>query len=101
MPAARFCDLFSAEEPCVRLPGTASLLAMDSAAVEALSRTNFAAVDAVIVVAYLLISVCIGLAVKKYVSDMSTYIGAGRKVGTWLGVATMTGTEMGLITVMS
>ena len=31
---------------------------------------------------------------------MENYIGAGRKVGPWLGVATMTGTELGLVTVM-
>ena len=31
---------------------------------------------------------------------MSTYLGAGRAVGTCLGIATMTGTEMGLITVI-
>lgn len=73
---------------------------MNPGAAEALSRTNFGALDAIIVCAYLLISVVIGLAVKKYVSDMTTYIGAGRQVGAWLGVATMTGTEMGLITVM-
>ena len=31
---------------------------------------------------------------------MAAYIGAGRSVGTWLGIATMTGTELGLVTVM-
>jgi SSS family solute:Na+ symporter len=73
---------------------------MTKAAQEAFSQTNFGAFDWVIVGVYLLISVAIGLYVKRYVSDMATYIGAGRKVGTWLGVATMTGTELGLITVM-
>ncbi|RKX35163.1 MAG: hypothetical protein DRP71_04625 [Verrucomicrobia bacterium] len=68
--------------------------------VEALSRTNFTWIDTVIIVAYLGASLFIGLAVKKYVRNMTTYIGAGRKVGVWLGVATMLGTEMGLITVM-
>lgn len=68
--------------------------------VEALSRTNFTWIDSAIVVAYLGASLFIGLVVKKYVRDMTTYIGAGRKVGVWLGVATMLGTEMGLITVM-
>ena len=67
---------------------------------EALSRTNFTSFDWVIVVIYLSISVVIGLFVKKYVRNMTTYLGAGRAIGTWLGVATMTGTEMGLITVM-
>ena len=67
---------------------------------EALSRTNFSAFDWVIVVLYLSISVVIGLFVKKYVRNMTTYLGAGRAIGTWLGVATITGTEMGLVTVM-
>ena len=45
-----------------------------------MSRTNFGPIDALIVAAYLLVSVVIGLMVRKYVSDMTTYIGAGRKV---------------------
>jgi SSS family solute:Na+ symporter len=73
---------------------------MDTQITEALSHTNFTVVDAVIVTGYLMISVMIGVFVRKYARDMTAYIGAGRKVGTWLGVATMLGTEMGLITVM-
>lgn len=73
---------------------------IDPQAMEAMSRTNFSPVDAIIVGAYLLVSVAIGLMVRKYVSDMTSYIGAGRKVGAWLGVASMTGTELGLVTVM-
>lgn len=73
---------------------------MTKAAQEAFSQTNFGFIDWGIVGVYLLISVAIGFYVKRYVTDMATYIGAGRKVGTWLGVATMTGTELGLITVM-
>jgi SSS family solute:Na+ symporter len=73
---------------------------MTDEAQQAFGQTNFGHFDWVIVGVYLSISVVIGLYVKRYVSDMATYIGAGRKVGTWLGVATMTGTELGLITVM-
>ena len=73
---------------------------METKMADALELTNFGIVDWVIVGIYLLISVFIGFWVKRYVSDMATYIGAGRKVGTWLGVATMTGTELGLVTVM-
>lgn len=74
---------------------------MDSEAVrQALSQTNFTALDWAIVGAYLLISVVIGLKVKKYATSMSSYVTAGRSVGTCLGIATMTGTELGLITVM-
>lgn len=73
---------------------------MDPQVAEALSRTNFTWIDTVIVIAYLSVSLLIGVFVRKYATNMTAYIGAGRKVGTWLGVATMLGTEMGLITVM-
>jgi SSS family solute:Na+ symporter len=67
---------------------------------QVLSQTNFSALDWGIVVIYLSISLCIGIAVKKYITNMSEYVTAGRGLGTALGVATMTGTEMGLITLM-
>ena len=73
---------------------------MEREVTEALEKTNFGIADGAIVVVYLAISVAIGFVVRRYVNNMTTYIGAGRKVGTWLGVATMTGTEMGLITLM-
>ncbi|MFT5170903.1 MAG: SSS family solute:Na+ symporter [Candidatus Marinamargulisbacteria bacterium] len=62
--------------------------------------TNFGLLDWAIVVVYLSISLAIGFKVRKYMHNMTRFIGAGRAVGTWLGVATMTGTEMGLITIM-
>jgi len=67
---------------------------------DAIAGTNFSTVDWVIVSAYLMISVVIGLLVNRYAKSMAAYIGAGRSVGTWLGIATMTGTELGLVTVM-
>ncbi len=73
---------------------------MNEAARHALSQTNFGTIDTIIVVIYLLVSLGIGLSVKRYAGSMENYVGAGRKVGTWLGVATMTGTELGLVTVM-
>ena len=73
---------------------------MDSIVQEALGRTNFAALDWVIVAAYLAVSVVIGLLVRRYIHNMADYVSAGRKLGTALGVATLTGTEMGLVTVM-
>jgi len=72
---------------------------MDSAA-DVLSKTNFTRIDWVIIICYPLISVAIGLVVRKYIKNMSDFVCAGRSLGTCLGVATMTGTEMGLITVM-
>ncbi len=73
---------------------------MDPKVAEILSQTNFTVWDWGIVALYLAVSLVIGILVKKYVVNMADYIGAGRALGTCLGVATMTGTEMGLITVM-
>ncbi len=65
-----------------------------------LPTTNFTTLDWVIVLLYPLISVGIGLYVRKLVKDMSDFVAAGQGLGVWLGIATMTGTELGLITVM-
>ena len=73
---------------------------MSPAIQEALSQTNFTPWDWAIIIAYLASSLVVGLIVKRYVGDMVDYIGAGRAVGTRLGIAAMAGTEMGLITVM-
>ncbi len=73
---------------------------MESALTNATSQTNFTSLDWVIVAVYLLLSVGIAFFVKRYAGNMTNFVSAGRAVGTWLGVATLTGTEMGLITVM-
>ena len=73
---------------------------MSEQAAEILRQTNFTPLDWVIVAAYLGISVLIGIWVNRYVGNMAAYVGAGRSLGTCLGIATMTGTELGLITVM-
>ncbi|HUT89880.1 MAG TPA: hypothetical protein VMY37_10305, partial [Thermoguttaceae bacterium] len=65
-----------------------------------LSRTNFSALDWGIVAAYLAVSVVIGLLVRKYIRNMVDFVTAGRGLGTCLGIATLTGTEMGLVTLM-
>jgi SSS family solute:Na+ symporter len=67
---------------------------------EVLAQTNFSWLDWGIVVAYLAVSVTIGLLVRRYVRTMADYVSAGRSLGTWLGIATMTGTELGLVTIM-
>ena len=73
---------------------------MSNALEEAVSKTNFTGLDWVIIAAYLGISVVIGLLVKKYVRSMTDFVTAGRGLGTCLGIATLTGTEMGLVTLM-
>ena len=67
---------------------------------EILARTNFTSLDWIIVIAYPFISLFIGLVVRKFIKNMSHFVAAGRSLGLWLGIATMTGTELGLITVM-
>ncbi len=65
-----------------------------------LQQTNFSKLDWVIVLLYPLISVGIGLYVRKLITNMSDFVVAGQSLGVCLGIATMTGTELGLITVM-
>ena len=62
--------------------------------------TNFTAYDWVIVFGYMMISVGIGIMASRYVANMGDYVAAGRSLRTALGVATLTGTELGLVTVM-
>jgi len=72
---------------------------MDSLS-EIAGYTNFSMLDWVIVGAYLLGAVAIGFYVRRYIANMTDYVVAGRSVRTYLGLATMIGTEMGLVTVM-
>jgi len=67
---------------------------------ELLQQTNFTTLDWVIVIVYPLISVGIGIYVWKLVSNMKDFVTAGQGLGVCLGIASLTGTELGLITVM-
>ncbi|MBX7072829.1 MAG: sodium:solute symporter family protein [Pirellulales bacterium] len=62
--------------------------------------TNFTPWDWAIVGAYLVACVGAGVYVKRYVSDMSDYVVAGRSLNSFLSIATMLGSEIGLVTVM-
>ena len=57
-------------------------------------------IDYIIVAIYLMAVFYIGILFRDKTSDFSTFMIADRKVGLSLGVATMLGTELGLITVM-
>ena len=61
---------------------------------------TFSLVDGVIVVVYLLASVAVGLIANRCITGLTGYLVAGRSLGTALAIATMTGSELGLITVM-
>lgn len=63
-------------------------------------ESNFTSLDWGIVAAYLAASVVIGIVANRFVTDMADYVVAGRGVRTALGIATLTGTELGLVTVM-
>ena len=67
---------------------------------ELLQQTNFSRLDWVIIILYPLISVGIGLYVRKLIRNMKDFVVAGQGLGFCLGIATVTGTELGLITVM-
>ncbi|MBO6524672.1 MAG: sodium:solute symporter family protein [Balneolaceae bacterium] len=59
---------------------------------------NFTAIDWAILIAYLSVTVFIGIWVKKYVQNLSGYVVAGRKIKVSLGIATFTATELGTVT---
>ena len=63
-------------------------------------QTNFGVIDWVIVALYISLSVVVGLIARRYVSSMADYVVAGRGVRTRLAIATMTATELGLVTFM-
>jgi len=65
-----------------------------------LFHTEFATIDWIIVVVYLAGSILIGLWANRYVGGLSDYLVAGRTLRIRLALATMTGTELGLVTVM-
>ncbi len=62
--------------------------------------TNFSTLDWAIVSAYLAGTVAIGLYANRYIKDMADYIVAGRSLKSSISVATMLGSEIGLVTVM-
>ncbi len=67
---------------------------------ELVFQTNFSALDWLIVAVYMLGTVAIGIYVNRYVRSMADYVVAGRALKSYLAIATMIGTELGLVTVM-
>ncbi len=65
-----------------------------------LPNSNFGTIDWIIVIAYMFGTVVIGLYANRYIRNMSDYIVAGRSLRSYLAVATMVGSELGLVTVM-
>ncbi|MDA1015923.1 MAG: sodium:solute symporter family protein [Planctomycetota bacterium] len=67
---------------------------------EQLLSTNFTTLDWLIVGVYLATSIVIGIWANRYVGNLTDYLVAGRTLRIRLALATMTGTELGLVTVM-
>jgi len=65
-----------------------------------LYETNFTVLDWGIVALYLTSSIAIGIWANRYVGNLSDYLVAGRTLRLRLALASMTGTELGLVTVM-
>ena len=63
-------------------------------------QSNFTIYDYLIIVIYLIFTLIVGLYAKNKIKIIDDFIVAGRKIGTGLGIASMAGTEMGLITIM-
>jgi len=62
--------------------------------------TNFSNLDLGIVVVYLSFTVFIGIYVNRHIHNSAGYLVGGRATGTALNIATLIGTELGLVTVM-
>jgi solute:Na+ symporter, SSS family len=62
--------------------------------------SNFTLLDWCIVAGYVLFVVTVGVSIRRYISNVTDFMVAGRGLKTFLGVATMIGTELGLVTVM-
>ena len=62
--------------------------------------TNFSTIDWIIVMIYICIPVVIGVLVRKYIRGITDFILAGRSLRLFIAIATLTGTELGLVTVM-
>ena len=58
--------------------------------------TNFGTLDWCIVIGYLIAIVCIGVYIRKYIASAVDFMVAGRGLKTYLAIATMIGTELGL-----
>src|SRR5271167_924763 len=62
--------------------------------------THFSALDWLIVVVYLFLTLATGLYGRKFIGGISDFLVAGRELGTFIGIATLAATEIGTVTFM-
>jgi solute:Na+ symporter, SSS family len=62
--------------------------------------SNFTWIDGSIVGLYILIVVSVGVMVRKYVSKVDQFLVAGRELNIYLGIASLTACEFGIVTCM-
>ena len=62
--------------------------------------SNFSPIDWILVIIYLSVTLLVGVFANRYVRSMADYMVAGRSLRSYLGVATLVGSELGLVTVM-
>ena len=65
-----------------------------------LFETNFCVIDLQIVLAYLALTVAIGMMVNRHVHSAADYLVGGRCAGASLSIASFIGTGLGLVTLM-
>ena len=61
---------------------------------------GFTWIDGLIIILFLIISVLVGLIARKYISNISDFLVAGRGMNIYLGIAALSASELGLVTVM-
>lgn len=64
--------------------------------------THFSwAIDGTIVGIYLLVVMCAGVMVRRFVSKVDDFLVAGREMNVYLGIASLAATEFGIVTCMT
>jgi SSS family solute:Na+ symporter len=61
---------------------------------------QFAGIDWLIIIVYLILTFAAGLWMRRYVGKVEDYLVAGREMNVYLGIASLAATEVGIVTVM-
>ena len=58
-------------------------------------------IDGGIIIVYLIVTIALGLWMRRFVRNVDDYLVAGRKVDLYLGIASLSATEFGIVTCMA